>query len=176
MDLSALSSSNEPATSAEASLAPDSAPRLQTIAVFVNDTHHALKLLQTPLNDAGPTRWVLVACPPALTRHAGRWLTKSARRRWCEQWAADTLAAIGWAIEARSGDVVEKIVPQGALLAVADRLRARAGSVRVIDARQARWGALAEPITPDQPVSARSRWAAQMAVTTGLSAVLALAD
>lgn len=165
MDTSALPSS------------PEAAPLgMQTIAVFVNDAEHALKLLQEPLNNAGPTRWVLVACPPALTRHAGRWVTQSAKRQWREQWAADTFAAIEWAIQARAGDVVEKMVPQRPLLAVADRLRARAGGVRLVDARQPRWGAAAEPITLDPPASNRSRWAAPMAVTTGLSAVLALAD
>lgn len=174
MEPSTLSSS--PESVAASSAVPASAAGLQTIAVFVNDAEHALKLLQTPLNSAGPTCWVLVACPPALMRHASRWVTQSAKRQWREQWAAEAFTVLEWAIAARAGDVVEKMVPQRPLLAVADRLRARAGGVRLIDARQPRWGATAEPITRDQPASARSRWAAPIAVTTGLSAILALAD
>jgi len=50
---------------------------METIAVFVNDAAHARHLLQPMLAAADDTHWVLVACPPALTRHVGRWVSKA---------------------------------------------------------------------------------------------------
>ena len=41
---------------------------METIAVFVNEAAAARRILQPMLRADAPTHWVLVACPPVLTR------------------------------------------------------------------------------------------------------------
>jgi len=67
---------------------------METIAVYANDAAYARHLLEPMLHGA-QTRWVVVACPPTLTRHAGRWLSQSARQQWRERWAVRSCVD-GW--------------------------------------------------------------------------------
>ena len=62
---------------------------MEKIAVFVNDAEHALHIVQPMLRDAAPTHWIIVATPPTLTRHIGRWVSHSARQQWLERWSAE---------------------------------------------------------------------------------------
>ncbi len=149
---------------------------METIAVFVNDVATARHILQPMLRDAGPTHWILVACPPPLTRHIGRWVSRPAREQWRERWAAELLAELAPAVAGLSGSRVETQLAKRPLRAVSARLLARLPHLRVLDARRPRLGRVDEPITATQPATGTAGWAAPAAATAGLSMMLALAD
>ena len=72
------------------------------------------------------------------------------------------------------GSRVETQIAQRPLADLSARLVARLPDVRLLDARLARLGKPDEPISSTQPET--NRWAAPIAVTTGLSTLLSLAD
>ena len=147
---------------------------METIAVFVNDAAHARHVLEPLLEGGRPTRWIVVACAPRLTRHIGRWVSNAARTQWRERWASELYAELEPELAA-DGSRVEKMLARRPLVEVSARLQAREAGVRLLDARAPRWGPPDEPITVAQPAE-QSRWVAPLAVTTGLSAMLALVD
>jgi hypothetical protein len=149
---------------------------METIAVYVNDVDHARHVLQPLAQSQGPTHWVVVACPPRLTRHIGRWVAQAAREQWRERWATEAYAQLEPMLKAGPGNKVEKLLAKRPLTDVTARLQTRLAGVRLLDARQSRLGKPEEPLTVTQPPIEGGRWAYPMAVTTGLSAVLALAD
>jgi len=150
---------------------------METIAVFVNDAAHAQHLLQPMLAAADDTHWVLVACPPALTRHVGRWVSKAARRAWRDRWSDELFAQLEPTLPASGRSRIEKIVASRPLADVSARLLARLPGARLLDARRPALGRSDEPLTLDQPPSDRApKWAGTAVATTGLAAVLALAD
>jgi hypothetical protein len=149
---------------------------MDKIAVFANDIDHARHILEPMLANAAPTHWVLVACPPTFTRHIGRWVSQQARAQWRERWAADLFAALEPLLKSSGGCQVEKLVARKPLVDLTARLEARLGPLRLLDARRPKLGKTDEPLTPGQPDSDTVRWAVPVAMTTGLSAVLALAD
>ncbi len=149
---------------------------MEKIAVFVNDAEHARHLLQPMLSAAVPTHWVLVACAPTLTRHIGRWVSHSARQQWLERWSAELYAQLEPELRSTAGSQVEKLLARRPLVEVSRRLAARLGVVRLLDARRPQLGRVDEPISEQQPQGAASRWAGPVVATTGLAAILTLAD
>ena len=149
---------------------------METIAVFANDVAAARHILQPMLKGEGPTHWVLVACPPALTRHIGRWVSQSARRQWRERWAAELFAALAPELKAQPGSELETLVASKRLVDVSARLLARLPHLRLLDARQPRVGRIDEPISTTQPAASANRWTAPAAATAGLAVMLTLAD
>lgn len=149
---------------------------MEKIAVFVNDVAAARHLLEPMLKGCGATHWVLVACPPTLTRHIGRWVSHSARQQWRERWAADLFDALRPELEARPGSEVETLIAKRPLVDVSARLVARLPQLCLLDARQPRVGRVDEPISAAQPAQAGNRWATPAAATAGLTLVLTLAD
>ena len=149
---------------------------MEKIAVFVNDAAHARHLLQPMLTGADPVHWIVVACPPTLTRHIGRWVSHAAREQWRERWASELFEALTPELRTAAGSTVERQVAKRPLIDVSRRLEARLGMVRLLDARRPRLGKPDEPISATQPVSDVGRWAVPVAATTGLTVMLALAD
>jgi hypothetical protein len=152
---------------------------MEKIAVFVNDANHARHLLQPMLSgsDGGATHWILVACPPTLTRHIGRWVSKASREQWLQRWSVDLFAELEPELRTHSGSKVEKMLVKRPLVEVSARLQSRLGSLRMLDARRPRLGRADEPMVAGQPSDGNAPpWVFPVAVTTGLSAVLALAD
>lgn len=149
---------------------------MEKIAVFVNDLAAARHILQPMLQGEGPTHWVLVACPPTLTRHIGRWVSQVARQQWRERWAADLFGPLQAELKAQAGSEVETLIAKKPLVDVSARLLARLPHLRLLDARQPRVGRIDEPISAAQPAQAANRWTAPVAATAGLSLMLTLAD
>jgi hypothetical protein len=153
---------------------------MERIAVFVDDAGHALGLLRPLLaGDAGnpspPVHWVVVGCAPRLTRHAGRWVSKSARQQWRERWARSLRAALEPGLAAAGATSIEWLVARGPLDALCERLRRRLGTgLRLLDLRRPKLGHDLEPLTGEDP--RRPRWATPVAVSSSLSLVLALTD
>jgi hypothetical protein len=150
---------------------------METIAVFVNDAAHARQMLQPMLEGGAPAHWVLVACPPTLTRHIGRYVSRSARLQWRERWAQALFAQLEPTLKACPGGVVERQVANRRLVEVSGRLAARLPGLRLLDARCTRLGGGDEPLTAGQgSAGVSARWAAPVVLATGMSAMLALAD
>lgn len=149
---------------------------MDKIAVFLNDAAHAEAALKPLLQSGQPNHWILVACPPTLTRHIGRWVSASARMQWRERWSNDLFAQIEPVFKAQAGSRVEKMMAKRPLIEVATRLDQRLGAVKVFDARRPRLGRPDEPVQAGAPDRELSRWTYPVAVSTGLSAMLALAD
>jgi hypothetical protein len=149
---------------------------MEKIAVFTNDAAYARHILQPMLHSADATHWVLVACPPHFSRHIGRWVSRDAHEQWRTRWAAELFDALEPELKANPRSQVEKLLAKRPLVTVAARLEARLGPLRLLDARQPRLGRIDEPITTQQPEVDTGRWVAPLAITTGLTAVLALAD
>ena len=147
---------------------------METIAVFVNDARHAQQVLEPLLRAGPPTHWILVACAPHLKRHVGRWLTQSARAQWRERWAAALFAELEPALRPRRGSRIDRRLAQRPLLDMASRLQVQHPGLQLLDARAPRWGHVDEPIRASEPT--RPHWLGPLAVTTGLSAMLTLAD
>jgi len=150
---------------------------MEAIAVFVNDAAHAQHLLQPMLASGAPAHWVLIACPPTLTRHIGRYVSRSARRQWRERWAQALFTQIEPALKACPASIVERRLADRPLADMSARLAARLPGLRLLDARRPRLGVDDEPVSAGQASSGGSaRWAAPVVLTTGMSAMLALAD
>jgi hypothetical protein len=148
---------------------------METIAVFVNDASYARGILQSLLNGKGPIHWIVVACPPTLSRHIGRWVSHGAREQWRQRWAADCWAQLEPELSAHPHSRIEKMLTNRPAVEVAARLEARFGNVRLLDARRPRVGRPDEPLTAGQPLP-KPGWTIPLAATTGLSAMLSLAD
>jgi hypothetical protein len=149
---------------------------MDKIVVFLNDASHAHATLGPLVQGGGPGHWILVACPPTLTRHIGRWVSTAARQQWRERWAAELFSQVEPMLKVQPGVRVEKMLARKPLLELATRLDQRLGGIKVFDARRPRLGRPDEPVSADAPVREFSRWTAPVALTTGLSAMLALAD
>jgi hypothetical protein len=148
---------------------------MEKIAVFVNDAEHARQILQ-PMLQGGATHLIVVACAPTLARHIGRWVSNAARQRWLERWSSELFAQLEPELRAQGGSRVEKMLVKRPLAEVSARLEAKQGPLRLLDARRPRLGKADEPLTAGQPPAERKGWACPVAATTGLTALLALAD
>ena len=148
---------------------------MDKVVVFVNDASHAEEALR-PLAGSEQRHWILVACPPALTRHIGRWASTAARQQWRDRWAAELFAKVEPVLRSNGDSRVETMVARRPLIELAIRIDQRLGGVKVFDARRPRLGQSDEPVSAGAPDQGIGRWAGPVAVTTGLSAMLALAD
>jgi hypothetical protein len=64
---------------------------METWLVYIDDKTHAQQQITPLLINGAPIHWVLIGCPPRLTRHAGKWLTQKAIQRWRSQWTQENL-------------------------------------------------------------------------------------
>ena len=152
---------------------------MNTIAVFVNDAPHALRLLQ-PMVVGAPgadTRWLLVACAPRLTRRIGKFASHASREQWRAKWCERLFGQLKPLFRAQPAEQLQTLVAQGPLLQLVEQLRREHGNgLQLLDARRPRLGAADEPVAPVPPGGAGQRWAVPLAVSSGVSMVLALAD
>ncbi|MEP6876225.1 MAG: hypothetical protein ABI887_17865 [Burkholderiales bacterium] len=149
---------------------------MERIAVFVNDAAHARHLLQPMLGTSGRTHWIVVACPPRLTRHVGRWVSQPVRRAWRERWGGQLLAQLAPDLAEPGGSRIEPLVAHRPLVEVSAGLVARFPGLRLLDARRPILGKPEEPLTAAQPPTGTSPWAETMAAAGSLAAVLSFAD
>ena len=149
---------------------------MDQIAIFSNDAAYAKHLLEPMVGAHRQTHWILVACPPKLTRHIGRWVTRSAQEQWRERWAAELYAELDPLLIQAGAARVEHVLAKRPLVEVAKSLQQRNAALRVLDARRPRLGATDEQLTEGQPPADAHKWAYPIALTTGLGALLALAD
>jgi len=94
--------------------------------------------------------WVLVGCPPRLTRHSGRWLSQSAQKKWRQDWTQEVTQEIATLLRQHNNQVFIKTA-HGPLTEFTKKLSREFVSARVIDARRPKLATNHHPVTEDQP-------------------------
>ena len=146
---------------------------METIIVILDDAGYALHHLQPMAREgSAPAHWVLVACPPRMTRHASKWVHRAAREAWRGKWCAELFAQVEPQLEGR-GHRVTTHEAHKPLVDCVRELVAQHGAARVLDARRPKFGQPMEAATPGQPDRDAS-WQVPGAVA-GLGAMLVLA-
>ena len=150
---------------------------MDKIIVYLDDAAHALQQLAPMTSGGGAatgTLWILVACPPRVTKHISRWVTHSARENWRKNWCEEQFSHITPSLRASGGSVMT-LIAHGPLVEQTDRLLEAHKPARVLDARRERFGEDMEPVTRNQPTAHASRWSVPGAVA-GVGALLVLAS
>jgi hypothetical protein len=147
---------------------------MDKIIVYVDDAEHALQQLTPMLTGGGRTQWIVVACPPRMTRHIGKWVSHAAREHWRIKWTENLCEQLLPSLRQR-GDTVTTQIARGPLNQMTARLLEQFGQARVLDARRPKFGQDLAPVTADQPTSRRSQWTLPGSVAT-MGAVLILAS
>lgn len=131
---------------------------MENIIVVLDDPEYAMKILAPMKNGGNPTQWVLLVCPPKLTRHIGRWVNPASRDAWRNKWAQELIQKLKPAL-GRGSDRVQWRLAKGALVDQTLKLQAEFVTHRVLDARRPKFGQDQDPVTTDQPTEQNSRWA-----------------
>ncbi|MDP1656183.1 MAG: hypothetical protein Q8K91_10430 [Hylemonella sp.] len=112
---------------------------MDRIIVYLDDAEfarHQLARLNAGTADCPQaTHWILVACPPRMTRHMSKWVNHAARQNWRNKWANKLLTQVSAGLQAR-GDTVTAVLADGPLDELALALQTRLGMARVLDARR----------------------------------------
>jgi len=151
---------------------------MDNIIVYVDDAEYALHQLG-PMHDSSasgqqqPTHWILVACPPRMSRHISKWVNHSARKNWREKWAEKLFAQLRPGLGGKQ-DQISTQIAEGPLPALTQSLIQRYGAARVLDARRPKFGQDLPPVSSSQPASGDARWSVPGAVA-GMGAMLVLA-
>jgi hypothetical protein len=144
--------------------------------VLVNDAEHARTLLAPVMAQAPERRWVVVVCTPRLTRRIGKFSSQQSRHQWRAQWAQRLLQQLRPVFATPSQVLTDTVVAEAPLPQVVQRLRERFGAtLQLFDARKPRLGGTLEQ-AERQAQPEGQRWLAPIAVSSGMSLVLALAD
>ncbi len=146
---------------------------MENIIVVLDDAAHALNQVLPMRKEGVKTHWVLVACPPRLTRHISRWVNQGSRNAWRKRWAQELLAKVQ-AEFTRHGDTLELRLADGKLAEMTASLQNEFPMARVLDARQPKVGQDLEPATAGQPGGSSSAWALPGG-TAALGAMIILA-
>ena len=150
---------------------------METFIVYIDDKQYALQQVipMLPVNGQIPqaANWILIGCPPRLNRHAGRWLTHTAQKKWRQQWTQETTSELAFKLE-KDGNAVSVRVAHGALSELTKQIKAEVGLARVIDARRPKMAVNLDPVTSEQPQE-RSTWAVPSGVLA-MSAAIVMAS
>lgn len=151
---------------------------MDNIIAYVDDADYALHQLK-PMegNHAGqrqPTHWIVVACPPRMTRHVSKWVHNAARQNWRRKWSEKLFALLQPELLTQ-GDRLTPVLAHGPLVEMTRELIEVHGAARVLDARRPKFGQDLAPVTAGQPASQDARWAVPGAVA-GMGAFLVLAS
>ncbi|AMO23117.1 hypothetical protein GCM10027034_44380 [Ramlibacter solisilvae] len=149
---------------------------MDNIIVYLDDAHWALQQLAPMATGAGAARthWVLVACPPRMTRRISKWVNHAAREQWREKWSAKLFEQVEAPLRQR-GHEISKVIAKGPLPALTQQLTRMHQATHVLDARRPKFGYDMPPVVADQPASQEGRWQVPGAII-GMGAMLVLAD
>ena len=148
---------------------------MENIIVVIDDPEYALKMLAPMKNEGDPTQWVLLVCPPRLTRHIGRWVSHAARDAWRNKWAQELLQKVMPVLQG-AGDRVQWRIARGPLVEHTGQLQSEFVTHRVLDARRPKFGQDQAPVTTDQPTEHSSRWTLPGGAAAMGAALLMAAD
>ena len=88
---------------------------MENIIVVLDDATHALNQVLPMRKEGVRTHWILLACPPRLTRHISRWVNQGSRNAWRKRWAQDLLEKVQPAMT-ELGDTCELRLLNGPLM------------------------------------------------------------
>ena len=147
---------------------------MEKFIVYIDNQQHALQQL-TPMltiNDlhAACAHWILLACPPRLNRHTGRWLTQAAQKKWRQEWTQENTSGAVSLLE-KFGHKVSVRTAHGALVELTKQVKGEVGEARVIDARRPKLDVTLAPVTQEQPQE-KSNWALPGGVLVMSAAIL----
>jgi len=148
---------------------------MEKIIVVVNDANYALQMVEPMRNDASPTQWILLACPPKFTRHVNRWVNRQSLNVWRNKWAQDVIQVIK-PVLVRGRDSLHWKCSQGDLSKEIQRLQQEFGTQRVLDARRHRFGVEQQPVSASQPVITNNSWSIPSGVAMMGAVLIAAAD
>jgi len=133
---------------------------LNSIIVFLDDTEFAMQQITAMRAGAGVsnsrTQWVLVACPPRMTRHISRWVNNTARQKWRNKWADNLFNEVKGLLQSPQ-DLIATELSNGSLVEQTQMLLAKYPAARVLDARRPKFGQALDPLTPDKPDTGHSK-------------------
>jgi len=141
--------------------------------VYIDDAEYGNNQLRAVTSSSAQARWIVVACPPKWSRHAGKWINKGARTSWRNRWAASLFDDLKPALGTLGG-TVETCVAEGDLLSITKKLRATHGHTPVLDMRRPKFGQALEAVVPGQTTTEESSWQLPGAVAA-MGAVMVLA-
>jgi hypothetical protein len=147
---------------------------METFVIFANDKTHVMNQVLPLLEDANAAKWVLVGCPPRVTRHAGKWLTQRALKRFKDEWTETNLRDVAEVLKKRGDNVVTRVADTS-LLQMTKTLKAEFGPVRIIDARLQRQMQTLPAVTESQ-VPEASTWVVPVGAIAFGAAVSLAAD
>mgnify|MGYP006282637951 CR=1 FL=1 len=142
---------------------------MEKMIVVLDDVAYALQQLLPMRVNGIATCWVLVACPPRLTRHASRWVSRAARDAWRAKWSEDLLDKVE-AVLLKPGDTSRRFEAKGNLADFTQSIQRETGPARVLDARRPKLCHDAQPATAGQPIKRDG----QLALTGGSAAMGAM--
>lgn len=150
---------------------------MDTLIAYIDDGEHASQML-LPMRaarhaDAPNTQWILVACPPRMTRRVSQWVSHANREHWRARWAEKVLGPLVDQLRSQ-GDQVTWQLAQQPLVSLTQSLRQQHPTARVLDARRPKLGVDLAPVSADQPASRDARWSVPSALV-GMGAALLLA-
>lgn len=112
---------------------------MDRIIVYLDDAEvarHQLARLNADTADCPQANhWILVACPPRMTRHMSKWVNHAARQNWRNKWAGKLFTQVSAGLQER-GDTVTAVLADGPLAELTRELQTRFGTARVLDARR----------------------------------------
>ena len=126
---------------------------METFIVYIDDKQYALQQIVPMLSHQEASKqviWVLVGCPPRLTRHSGRWLSQSAQKKWRQDWTQENMQEVATLLRQQNNQVFIKTA-HGPLTEFTKKLSHEFVSARVIDARRPKLTTNLHPVTEDQP-------------------------
>ncbi|NBW79030.1 MAG: hypothetical protein EBR27_08455 [Betaproteobacteria bacterium] len=150
---------------------------MDNIIVFIDDAEYAMHHI-APMRAGNKlsnprTQWILVACPPRMTRHISKWVNHTARQNWRNKWADNLFKVVRSQLESPRDHIATELA-NGPLVDQTQMLLAKYPAARVVDARRPKFGNDLAPLTADQPATSNSQWAVSGSVTClGLAMVLA---
>lgn len=150
---------------------------MERLAILVNDASHAERFLRPLLAGADLSTCTLVMCPPKLTHRVGKWLSNRQRQQWQRTWAETLRRGMLETLPELSSAQVQWVTATTRLPDTIGRLRRDLGvGLRVLDLRRPTLGHALPEADAARPPTNEERWAAPVAVTSGLSLMLTLVD
>lgn len=109
-----------------------------TVIAYVNDAPAALPVLAAFTADGHARHWILIACPPRLSRGPSRWASRTGRAQWQRHWCDRLTAALAPWLQTR-GQEVSVLLADEPLPVLTRRLGQQPGlpaPIHVLDARK----------------------------------------
>jgi hypothetical protein len=149
---------------------------MRPVVLFIDDAAASQATLRPLVRAVEPGRVILIACPPALTRRVGRFVSDVGREHHRQRWARELFADLQSVWAAATGITVETLVAKAPIEVMVQRLRVHCGTDLVgVDARRTRLGQAHEVSAPTR-AQALARWLVPALVSSGVGIALALAE